>query len=363
MPRRAQYAIDGREKEQALMECSPMNVRYYPLAQADEQRVAAMREAAAPSKGALDGPHARGAFDRMIAAIAAADGVDYEAGTIGGVPGWWCRPKDARPHAAIIFLHGGCYVVGSAQAFRHFAGQFASRTGVATFVPDYRLAPEHPFPAAIDDAVAAYHGLVDDGMKAIAVVGDSAGGGLALALLAILASRAGRRVPRPVCAAVMSPWTDLALASPSMKTHALADPFLTEASLAATASQYLAGQDPAHPHASPLYGPLAGLPPIRVDVGEHEILLDDARRYVERAHASGVDATLAVWKGMPHVFPSEAGKLEASARALDAMSAFLVEKLDGKRQPVAPIADRSRRWMHLMLRTIACASPVHASTR
>jgi acetyl esterase/lipase len=158
----------------------------------------------------------------------AADGVTYEKAAVGGVPGWWCRPDNDSTAAAILYLHGGAYVAGSARAYQHFAGQVAARAKVAAFVPEYGLAPEHPFPAAVDEAQSSYQGLVEKGFGKIALAGDSAGGGLALVLLSLLAAKAldSSRL-RPIGAAVMSPWTDLALSGASMETRAEADPLFS----------------------------------------------------------------------------------------------------------------------------------------
>lgn len=154
--------------------------------------------------------------------------------------GWWCRPDDAVAGAAILYFHGGAYVVGSARAYQHFVGQLAARAKVAAFVPEYSLAPEHPFPAAVDEAHACYRGLVEKRFGKIALAGDSAGGGLSLVLLSLLVAKA-RDVSalRPAGAAVISPWTDLALSGISMETRAEADPLLTRESLASTARLYL----------------------------------------------------------------------------------------------------------------------------
>jgi acetyl esterase/lipase len=228
----------------------------------------------------------------------------------------------------ILYLHGGAYVLGSAHAYRHLAGQVAARANAVAFAADYRLAPEDPFPAAVGDAVAAYRGLVESGARTIALVGDSAGGGLALAVLSITWAEAVAGTGMgPRAAVALSPWTDLALTGPSMEERADDDPILTPAMLAATGASYLHGHDPRDPHASPLYGRFAGLPSIQLHVGTSEILLDDARRYVERARREGVDATAHVWEGMPHVFPASVGTLDAAERALETIAAFLKEKL------------------------------------
>ena len=290
----------------------------------------AIRLMVASMKGSVNGPAAREQFDKLMEKIPAAHGVSYEKAEVGGVPGWWCRPDNAPADAAILYFHGGAYVVGSALAYRHFVGQVAARAKVAAFVPEYGLAPEHPFPAAVDHARAAYKGLVEQGFERIALAGDSAGGGLALVLLSLEVAKArdGSGL-RPVGAIVMSPWTDLALSGASMETHAEADPLSTKAALAATAELYLGGHDPRDPQVSPLYGDLAGLPPVRVHVGEDEILLDDSVRYGERLESAGGTIEVHTWQGMIHVFPSSVSLLHAAKEALDDIGDFLRQQLLG----------------------------------
>ncbi len=290
--------------------------------------MAALRAQIEPFKGTMTGPEAREPFDAIMEQTPDAPGVAYERGEVGGVPGVWSRPQTAAPGAVILYLHGGGYVFGSAYAYRRFAGQIAARANAAAFVADYRLAPEHPFPAALDDARAAYRGLVEAGAQRIAIVGDSAGGGLTLVMLSLTQAEAGAGTGlSPRAAVAMSPWTDLAMTGPSMEERADDDPIFTPAQVATIAASYLQGHDPRDPHASPLYGDLAGLPPIQLHVGMSEVLLDDSRRYAARAHSAGVDATAHVWEGMPHVFPANVGTLEAAERALDMIGAFLKEKL------------------------------------
>ena len=237
----------------------------HPMHPFDRVTMAEMRRMVAPMKGNVTGPSAREMFDELMEKTPAADGVTYEKADVGSVPGWWCRPKDAAAAAAILYFHGGAYVAGSARAYQHFVGQVAARTKLAAFVPEYGLAPEHPFPAAVDEALDAYRGLVKQGFTKIALAGDSAGGGLALVLLSLLAAKARNgSTPRPVAAAVMSPWADLALSGSSMETRAEADPLLTRDSLASTAQLYLGAHDARDPAASPLYSDLAGLPPVRI---------------------------------------------------------------------------------------------------
>ncbi len=234
-----------------------METTYHPISLEDRAAVAALREAIPPGKGNTFALDMRPIFDEMIGQTPAAPGVTYEAATVGGVPGWWRRPSGALPGAALLYLHGGTYGIGSAQAYQHFVGQIAARAGAAAFAPEYRLAPEHPFPAAVDDALAAYSGLAAQGFTTIALVGDSAGGGLALVTLAQAVASAQGGGASPRCAAVMSPWTDLALSGASITDRAAADPLLTRDGLAVAAARYLDGHDPRDPRASPLFGGLA----------------------------------------------------------------------------------------------------------
>lgn len=296
----------------------------HPLAAEDAPVVAAMRQATAPHKCEPMGSEARPMFDAMMAAAPAAEGVRFEPGQVGGVPGWWCRPAKADPGRRLLYVHGGGYVLGSAAAFRNLASQIAARAKADTFLPDYRLAPEHPFPAAIEDVLAVYRGLMAQGGERIAIAGDSAGGGLILALLPILHAEG----VLPAGAAVMSPWTDLSLTGASLESRADADPIFTRSVLQALADSYARSQDRTDPRMSPLHAALDGLPPIRIDVGDDEVLLDDSARFAARAAEAGVDVSLSIWAGMPHVFQSSLGHLRAADQSLDAIGAFLSSRLD-----------------------------------
>lgn len=275
-----------------------------------------MRAGLAGAKGAVTGPALRPMFDELMSVVAGADGVTFEQTELDGVPGWWARPEagQAPAGAALIFLHGGAYVVGSATAYRAFVGQIVARTAAPAFIADYRLAPEHPFPGAIDDARRAYDALALT-FDRIAIAGDSAGGGLALALPASLKD-AGLS---PAAAVALSPWADLALESPSMTTRDAADPLASRAALAATATLYLGEHDPTDPLASPVYSGRSGLPPVMIHTGEDEVLLDDPLRF----ESGAPDIEAHVWVGMVHVFPSSVGALQAAGRALDLTGAFL----------------------------------------
>jgi epsilon-lactone hydrolase len=290
----------------------------------DAPIVAAIREGARARRGKIFGPMDRESFDKRKSGVQAAAAVRTEPGTVGGVPGWWCRPMDGRPDARLLYLHGGGYVVGSAKAFCNPASHFAHLANVDTFLPDYRLAPENPFPAAIDDVVAAYRGLTGQGVEKVALVGDSAGGGLAISLLVTAAREGSSRIRGAV---VLSPWLDLSLSGPSMQERAEADPVFTKDVLAALARDYLQGHDAMDPRASPLFGPLGGLPPIRIDVGEDEVLLSDSTRLADAIAAARGDVTLSIWAGMAHSFHNGVGKLTAVNRALDAEGRFLADRL------------------------------------
>ena len=307
-----------------------MNPRWltvHPLSQEDSPAANALRASVAAFKGKLTGTAARGPFDEVMQRVAAPKDVPFEADTVGGISGFWAKPARSKKGAAIIHVHGGWFNFGSARAYRNFVGHIASSAGVDAFIPDYRLAPEHPFPAAVTDVEECYRGLVDKGIKKIAVVGDSVGGNLALVLLSIASAQARMGDIAPVGAVAISPVTDLALTGESYKTRAEADPYFTKSQAARLVASYLCDADPKNPLASPLYGDLSGLPSIRVHVGDDEVLLDDSHRYVERAVAAGVDAELDVWMGMPHGFVTGMQEFDAARQSLEAIGEFLTERL------------------------------------
>ena len=303
------------------MAAKPPWLAVHPLSPEDALGATALRASVAAFKGKLAGTAARGPFDAVMERVAAPAGVTFVADTVGGISGWWAKPTRPRNGAAILHVHGGWFNLGTARAYRNFVGHLAASAGADAFVPDYRLAPEHPFPAAVTDVEACYRGLVDKQINKIAVTGDSAGGNLALVLLSIAGAQA------PVGAVAISPVTDLALSGESYETRAEADPYFTKSQVAGLVAAYLGETDPKSPLASALYGDLRGLPPIRVHVGDDEVLLDDSRRYVERAVAAGVDAMLDVWMGMPHGFVTGIREFAAARQALNAIGAFTAERL------------------------------------
>jgi len=293
----------------------------------DASTISRIGTAARTYKGVRWRIEARKQYDALMEGVSPRGDVTFESDTVGGVPGLWVHPASSRPDEALLHLHGGWFNAGNARAYRHLVGHIAARAGTRAFVPDYRLAPEHPFPAAVDDVLATYRGMDDSGIRRIAITGDSAGGNLALVLASCVAAKAVPAKAILVGAAALSPVTDLTLSGATYETRADADPYFTRQQVAELVHAYLGSADANDPLASPLQGRFSGLPPIRIHVGDDEVLLDDSRRYVERAIAAGVDARLDVWTGMPHGFPASIGTIKASAQALDAIGLFLTERL------------------------------------
>jgi epsilon-lactone hydrolase len=293
----------------------------HPLDPDDVPITDVTRAMSSAAKGAPSEPEARGQFDAFMESVFPRDDVTFEADSLGGVSGIWVHPANSQPDVALLHLHGGWFNFGS--AYRHLVGHIAARAGAKAFISEYRLAPEHRFPAAANDAFASYLGLTETGVRRITITGDSAGGNLALGLAARVSSESAALVG----VAVMSPVTDLTLSGATYQTRADADPFFTQSQVAALVHSYLGGADPKLPLASPLFGSLDKMPPVRIQVGDDEVLLDDSLRYAERAVAAGVDAQVDIWMGMSHGFPASVGKLKAAAAALEAIGAFLAERL------------------------------------
>lgn len=293
---------------------------FHAVSQADAATMAAVRAFMQTMPELIIAQETRPYFDEMIRQTPLADGVDYESDALGGVPGWWCRPQCAPAHAAILYLHGGGYIIGSAKAYRHPVGQVAAKAGISAFALDYALAPERPFPAAFDDALAAYDALVSRGFTHIAIAGDSAGGGLTLALTAFVSSH---RELKPATAVAISPLTDLTASGDSFISRAGVDVMLDHTRVIACASSYLAGANPKDPRASPVFGNFDGLPPILIHVGDDEVLLDDSVHYTELVERAGGSVDLHVWEGMLHVFTSSIATLEAAREAMSDIGLFL----------------------------------------
>lgn len=240
-----------------------------------------------------------------------------------GISGEWIAGPSAGPEV-ILYLHGGAYTLGSVSTHRHWIARLVKAAGVRGLAIDYRLAPEHPFPAALDDTLGFYQWLLEEGVEPgrILLAGDSAGGGLALAALLRLRD-AG--MPLPAGAVCLSPWTDLALTGASLDTKAAVDPILNRDMLRANAAHYIGDQPATGPLVSPLYADLTGLPPLLIQVGSDEVLLDDSTRLAERAQAVGVDVTLEIWEEMFHVFPMFPF-LPESRKALESILRFTADR-------------------------------------
>ncbi|MCW2929361.1 MAG: alpha/beta hydrolase [Actinomycetia bacterium] len=254
--------------------------------------------------------------------------VTVTAAALGGVPAAEITVDGVEPRHVVLYFHGGVYVMGDAFLAAGLASQVGRRTRAKVISVDYRLAPEHPYPAAVDDALTAYEALLDNGTAPsdIAFAGESAGGGLAIATL-VNAREHG--LPLPAAALVMSPYADLTLAGATMETKRDADPLLSRENLQARIPDYTSGQDPALGLISPVFADLSGLPPLIIQAGTHEVLLDDATRLARQAATADVQVTLDITPGVPHVFQAYYPILDEAAAALDRAGQFLSAHLVG----------------------------------
>jgi monoterpene epsilon-lactone hydrolase len=270
----------------------------------------------------------RAAFNELMSHVPVAPDVRQLPVEIGGVDGIEVTVKGNADENVILYFHGGVYVIGTAVASVPLVSELVRRTDAKAITLDYRLAPEHPYPAAIEDARAAYEGLLAQGIDPgqIAFAGESAGGGLAVATLLAL-REAG--TPLPSCAFLMSPYVDLTLSGETLAQRQAVDPILAPAGLRARVPDYLGAADASDPHISPIYGDLSGLPPLLIQVGSHEILLSDALRLAERAALCDVQITLEVTAGVPHVFQGFAGLLDEAGAALDRAADFVKTSIGG----------------------------------
>lgn len=251
----------------------------------------------------------------------APEGVTCTPVDAGGVSAEWSVAAGVDEAKVVLYVHGGGYVMGSAGSHRDVTGRLSKAAGARVLSLNYRLAPEHPFPAPVDDAVAAYRWLLAQGISPgnIAVAGDSAGGGLAIATLLALRD-AGE--PLPAAGIGISPWVDMEGTGESMTTRAAVDPVVQKEGLLGMAKLYLGDADPRNPLAAPLHADLAGLPPLLLQVGDAETLLDDSTRLAEKARTAGVDVTLKVWDEMPHVWHLFAPTLPEGRQAIDEIGSF-----------------------------------------
>jgi monoterpene epsilon-lactone hydrolase len=262
-------------------------------------------------------------MDGLAGSAPMAEGTDVEVVDADGVPGQWLRPPGVLDDGALLYLHGGGYCVGSVVSHTPMASKLGAAAGLPVLIVDYRLGPEHRFPAAVDDAVTAFRWLVAQGLEPerIAVGGDSAGGGLTLATM--LALRAAGD-PLPGAAACISPWTDLTMSAPSMDANVDGDPMLDRSRLQTYADWYLGpDRDPTDPLVSPRFGDLAGLPPVVIHAADDEVLLDDARLVAEAIESAGGTLEFRTWPEAFHVFHATAGLVPEADEAIAAMGAFL----------------------------------------
>jgi acetyl esterase/lipase len=269
-------------------------------------------------------------LDQMLTAQPLPGDVRATAGELGGIPVTWTDIDGAEPRGTLFHIHGGGFALGSAAGSVGLASSLARKTGLRAVSVDYRLAPEHPYPAALEDVTAAYRALAAEaGDHPVVVSGESAGGNLALGLL-LAAKTEG--VAMPAAALLLSPMTDLTASGGSYTAKADADPAITERAIRARVVDYLADADPAGPLVSPIFADLSGLPPLLIQAGSHEVLLDDATRLAAKAAADDVAVILDVTPGVPHVFQAFAGLLDEAGTALDRAARFIADNTQNRDQ-------------------------------
>jgi len=281
-----------------------------------------LQHALAPRAGEIDMRKERAELDGLGAMFKLPKGVQVVKEVAGGVPAEWLIPPVVTNGRVVLYLHGGSYVSGSPDSHRSLAANIAIASKARALVIHYRLAPEHPHPAAVEDAVTAYQWLINNHVDArhLAVAGDSAGGGLALALLVNLRDRG---IALPAAAVCLSPWTDLAFSGETWKSKAAVDLVIYAYKELEFARMYLGGLDAKSPLASPLYADLKGLPPLLVQVGTDEVLLSDSTRLVDRAKQDGVNAVLDEWEKMQHVWQFAAAFIPEGRRAVTGIGEFI----------------------------------------
>ena len=302
---------------------------------------AILRQSAFPVGSDVD--EQRRLLRELISAQPLPADVTVTAAALGGVPTAEITVDGIEPRHVVLYFHGGVYVLGDASSAADLASQVGRRTHAKVISVDYRLAPEDPYPAAVDDALAAYEALLHNGTapSAIAFAGESAGGGLAIATLV---NARDQGLPLPAAAFVMSPYADLTLAGTTMETRREVDPLMSRELLQARVTDYTAGQDAALDLISPIFADLSGLPPLIIQAGTHEVLLDDAVRLAEQAATADVEVILDITPGVPHVFQNFSPILDEAAAALDRAGQLLSAHLyrDGARKPPIESSRSSR---------------------
>jgi epsilon-lactone hydrolase len=278
-----------------------------------------------PAPDSADPNFFRERMEKLADFLGGAPDARVEKVDAGGVKAEWVAAPGADDRRAILYLHGGGYVIGSLNTHRRLAYDISATSAARVLLIDYRLAPEHPFPAAIDDAAKAWRWLLAQGFdpKRLAIAGDSAGGGLAIATLVNLRDQ---KLALPACAVAISPWVDLEGLGHSVEVRAAQDPMVQKAGLLWMASLYLNGASARTPLAAPLHADLKGLPPVLVQVGSAETLLDDSTRIAERMHGAGVEVKLSVWPNMIHVWPLFAPHLSEGRDGCAEIGAYVRSK-------------------------------------
>jgi acetyl esterase/lipase len=277
---------------------------------------------ARPDSAELSIQDQRAAFQELTSQFQPAQDVRCEPVDAGGIPAEWITTPEAGHERAIYYLHGGGYVMGSIGTHRDMISRLSRAARARALAIDYRLAPENPFPAAVEDSASAYRWLISTGVDParLVIAGDSAGGGLTMATLVALRDAGD---PLPAAAVCLSPWVDLEGVGESMTTRAEVDPMVQRESLLQSAKAYLRDADPRTPLAAPLYADLSGLPPLLIQVGTAETLLDDSTRLAERARAAGVEVILELWDDMIHVWQFCAAMLPEGQQAIDRIGEFV----------------------------------------
>ncbi len=275
-----------------------------------------------PPSDSLTVAERRAQYERAEKVFPTPPEVKVEGVSAPVAPAEWLRSPGAVAGRVVLYLHGGGYVIGSPRSHRHLAAAIAAAGQASALLLDYRLAPEHPYPAAVDDATAAYRWLLEQGVapRHVVIGGDSAGGGLTVATLLALRDA---RLPLPAGGVCISPWVDLTFSGASYRTRAAVDPIVKRPGIDEMARAYLGATAAQTPLASPLFADLRGLPPLLIHVGSDEVLLDDAVQLAERAKAAGVDATLEVWDRMIHVWHWFLPMLDEAQAAVDGIGRFI----------------------------------------
>jgi acetyl esterase/lipase len=279
----------------------------------------------AAKRAAMSLAETRASFDTDMGRIPLADNVTTESLSFGNVPAEKITPANATPGKAVLYLHGGGHIFGSIKSHRHFVSRLAVATKATAWHIDYRLAPEHPYPAAIEDALAAYRALLDNGIAPadLVVGGESAGGNLAAALLLKLKDE---NLPQPAGLYLLSPWLDMTTTAESYDKVGARDPMISREGIVGVATAYL-GNQPDTPLASPVRADVSGLPPMLIQVGSEEVLLSDSTTFANNAAMTGIDVSLRVWAGMPHAWPLFHPFLRAGLPAIDEAGAWMRKRL------------------------------------